>query len=343
SKASLPVAAGVATVASATGLSSNPIYNIASGLIQNNQLNLGAVSAGLDSAIPSGTLPGPKIWAEGVISYGARDATGSTSASDYNTSGITLGTDVTVNEKVIAGMAIGCAKGTTNIGTDGTQSRSRGTSVAVYGSYQPQGKGFVEGLLGVSTLDYDLTRYVTPISDFAQSNRKGLQLFGSVGGGWEFRDKGRMVSPYGRIDFSTGRLNETTETGAGSYALKYYDQTNSSLQGALGLSGESTHATSFGWAIPRARAEVRKDLQNKSEATISYADQVGGTRYSISPTGTLNSALVLGVGSDFIFRDGWAMGLDYQLTQASATESSYALRLKVIKQLGVKGLPNLLA
>jgi uncharacterized protein with beta-barrel porin domain len=343
SKASLPVSAGVATIANAAGLSSNPIYNIASGLVQNQQLNLGTVSSALDSTIPDGTLPGPKIWAEGVISYGARDASGSTSATDYNTAGITFGTDFTLTKQVVTGMAIGFAKGTTNIGTDGTQSRSRGTSVAVYGSYQPEGKGFVEGLIGLSTLDYDLQRYVSAASAFALSNRKGLQLFGSVGGGWEFRDKGRMLSPYGRIDFSTGRLNETTETGAGSFALKYDDQTNTSLQGSLGLSVESTHSTSFGWAVPRARVELRKDLQNKSEATISYADQVGGTRYSISPTGTLNSAVVLGVGSNFIFRDGWGLGLDYQLTQASATESSYALRLKLVKQLGVKGLPDLLA
>ena len=48
--------------------------------------------------------------------------------------------------------------------------------------------GFVEGMLGVGSVDFDSKRYVTAASAFANANRKGYQLFGSLGGGFEFGD-----------------------------------------------------------------------------------------------------------------------------------------------------------
>jgi hypothetical protein len=182
-----------------------------------------------------------------------------------------------------------------------------------------------------------MRRWVDPMADFAVSSRKGTQLFGSIGGGLEYRTNGRMISPYMRLDFSQDTLQEVSETGAGNYALHFFEQTNNAQQAVLGLRGETTHATSFGWAIPRARVEWRQDLLDGSNAVISYADQIGGTRYSIAPTDSRNSALVLGLGSEFLFRDGWSLGLDYQLSRVSGSESSYALRMRLNKELGAKG------
>jgi uncharacterized protein YhjY with autotransporter beta-barrel domain len=342
--ASLPVSSAVSQVANDTGLSQNPLYGLVSGLVQNQSVDLGRLSNSLggNTNVGTSTLPGPKIWVEGVVSFGARDASGGLSGSDFTSNGVSMGVDLAWDDKLTVGMGVGYAQDTTNIGTDGTRNESRGYSLAVYASRQVGTRGFLEGMLGVGSVDFDSKRYVTAASAFANANRKGYQLFGSVGGGLEFRDKTNMISPYGRLDFSMDQLNEATESGAGVYALNYYAQTNTALQGVLGLRGESIHSTPFGWAIPRARVELRQDLQNKSEAAISYADQIGGTRYSIAPSGSLQSALVFGIGSEFLFRDGWAFGVDYQLTQVSAQESSYALRLKLVKELGAKGLPDLL-
>ncbi len=341
--ASLPVSSAVSLAAGQLGLGASPLYGLTSGLLQNRSLNLGALSAALDGAgATASAVPGDKVWVEGVISFGQRDANGNVVASDFSSTGVSIGIDHPVSDKLIVGVGVGMAKDITNIGTDGSRSVAKGYSLSVYGSYQPGGNAFLEGMLGIGTFDFDMQRYVDPVADFALSTRKGTQIFGSVGGGFEWRKGPNMVSPYARLDFSNDRLDQTTETGAGSYALTYFEQNDASLQGVLGLRGESIHATGFGWAVPRARVEWRQDLKNGSDAAISYADQVGGTRYSIAGSGITQSALVLGLGSEFVFRDGWALGLDYQLTRASAQESSYALRLRLSKEFGVKGLPNLL-
>ena len=341
--ASLPLSSAVAIAANDLGLASSPLYNLTMGVVQNRAIDLGALRRSLanDTSLMNQSAE-TTLWAEGVASFGVRDASGNVSGAEFSSSGITIGVDRIVNPKLTIGMGVGYAKDTTRIGSDGSQNLAKGYSVAIYANYMATPNAFLEGLIGFGAFDFDAQRFVEPANEFAISQRKGTQMFGSIGAGWEHRSKGKLISPYGRIDFSSDRLNEATETGVGNYALTYFEQAPSSLQGALGLRGESVHAMRSGWVIPRARIEWRQDFKGESGATLRYADQVDGTRYNIAQDGSIRHALVLGLGSEFVFRDGWSVALDYQLNRVSALESSYAMRLKLIKGLGVKGLPNLM-
>lgn len=340
--ASLPLSTGLAMAANDLGIAGSPLYVLANGLVQNRSVDLGAIQQTFGQSTGTPTPESTKVWVEGVASFGVRDANGNISGANFSSTGITLGVDQVISDKLTVGLGVGYAQDTTHIGTDGSRSDSKGYSLAVYGNYMASENVFVEGLLGIGGFDFDTRRYVQPMDDFALSNRKGYQYFGSIGAGYEWHGKTTMVSPYARLEFSSDHLGESTETGASYYALTYFEQPASSMQGVVGLRGEAIHATPFGFVVPRARLEWRQDLRESGEATIAYADQVGGTRYSISPAGSQRSALVWGIGSDFMFRDGWSLGLDYQLSRVSASESSFALRVKVTKELGVKGMPKLL-
>lgn len=340
--ASLPLATGLSMAANDLGMAHSPLYALASGLIQNQSIDLGAVQQSFAGNASAPTPESTQVWIEGVASFGVRDASGAISGANFSSTGITVGVDRIVNDKLTVGLGVGYAQDTTMIGSDGSRSQSKGYSVAVYGSYMPGDDLFFDGLLGIGGFDFDTRRYVQPMDDFALSARKGYQYFGSIGGGYEWRGKTTMLSPYMRLEFSSDRLGESSEVGGSYYALTYFEQAAASLQAVVGLRGESIHATPFGFVVPRARLEWRQDLRESGAATIAYADQVDGTRYAISPSGSLRSALVWGIGSEFMFRDGWSLGLDYQLSQVSASESSFALRAKVTKELGAKGLPKLL-
>ena len=93
----------------------------------------------------------------------------------------------------------------------------------------------MDGLIGVGKLDFEMQRFVAPVSDYARSDRDGYQVFGSLAAGYEHRDKGLLVSPVRRLDYSADRLDQATEAGAGQFALTYFKQNTSSVQGALGL------------------------------------------------------------------------------------------------------------
>jgi uncharacterized protein YhjY with autotransporter beta-barrel domain len=287
-------------------------------------------------ALPLGSRS-VSYWIDGTVSFGSRDATGTRNASDFTTSGVSAGVDYRVTEKLVLGVGVGFARDRTDIGTDGTRSRSQGYSAAAYGSYQPTQNTFIDGLIGAGSLHFDTDRFVPAANDFARANRDGTQFFGALIGGYEYRRNGMLWSPYGRVDFTVNRLNQTTESGAGLNALTYFAQTQKSLQGALGLRVESAHEASFGWVVPRMRAEYRYDSQGEQLASISYADQIGtGPRYTLA-TGPLDrSATLVGLGSDFILRNGLTLGVDYQMNYSSAQSRSQTVRVRLQMDLDGK-------
>ncbi len=301
-------------------------------------LNLSNSSDRADGS--SGLLAGAGVWIGGNINFGTRDQTADSSGLRFNTDGISLGADRRLSDKLALGVGLGYARDQTDIGADGTKSRSRGASIAAYGSYKPTTNTFVDGLVGYGALSFDTDRFVASVNDFARSHRKGDQLFGSLAAGYEHRNEGLLLSPYGRLDFSVDRLKEATETGAGLNALTYFDQRLPTLQFSLGLRAESLHETSFGWALPRLRVEFKNDIKSDREASIAYADQFAGPRYSVTLPGMKRNTLLVGIGSDFVFRTGLKLGIDYQVQRLSGVDSSQVIRLWLSKDLDGKGLPS---
>jgi uncharacterized protein YhjY with autotransporter beta-barrel domain len=299
------------------------------------------LSSSSDRADGSSGLPdGTGVWIGGSVNFGARDQTSDSSSLQFSTDGTSVGVDRRFSDKLTLGLGLGYARDRTDIGTDGTKSKSSGSSIAVYGSYQPTKNTFVDGLIGYGVLNYDTDRYVASVADFAQAHRKGDQLFGSVAAGYEYRRDGLLFSPYGRLDFANDRLKQTTETGAGLNALTYFGQNLPTLQLSLGLRAESQHDTNFGRVLPRLRLELKHDFEGDRQAEIAYADQFAGPRYAVTAAGVNRNSLLIGVGSDFILRNGLKLGVDYQVRRAVGPDHSQAIRLWVAKDLDGKSLSS---
>lgn len=280
---------------------------------------------------------GTGVWIGGNVLFGSREQTSDANALRFSTDGVTAGIDRRVSARLALGLGVGYARDRTEIGGDGTNSRARGASLALYGSYQPGANTFVDGLLGFGALDIDSERFVAAANDFARGARKGEQWFGSVAAGYELRGGSVLLSPYGRLDFARARLKAYTESGAGLNALTYFEQRVPTLQLALGLRAESAHEASFGWVQPRLRLEFRHDFKRDGQASLAYADLPGGPLYSIPAASERRNALVLGLGSDFILRGGTRLGVDYQVQRHSGIERGQAVRFWLSQALDGKG------
>ena len=297
-------------------------------------LNLASSSDRTDG---SGGLPkGTGVWMAGIGSFGTRDQTSDSNGLRFTTDGISAGIDRRFSDKLALGMGIGYARDETRIGGDGTDSKSRGASVSTYGSYRPTANTFVDGLLGYGVLRYDTDRFVASAADFARARRTGNQVFASIAAGYEHRSEALLLSPYGRLDLGRDKLKQATETGAGLNALTYYERTLPMVQLSLGLRVESRHETGFGWALPRLRLEFRHNFEGNPEATIAYADDLSGPRYAVTPAALNSNALLVGFGSDFVFRDGLKLGIDYQTQRLSGADHNQAIRFWLSKELDGK-------
>ncbi len=298
-------------------------------------LNLSS-SGRADGIAPQGT----GLWLGGSLNFGTRDHTADSNGLRFTTDGLTAGVDHRFSENLALGVSVGYARDKTRIGNDGSNSNANGTSIAFYGSYSPARNVFVDGLIGYGGLSYDSRRFVAAASDFARADRKGSQWFGSVAAGYEHRQDGLLLSPYGRLDFGVDRLKRATETGAGLNALTYHDQTLRSANVSLGLRAETAHQTSFGWALPRLRIELKHAFEGDRAATIGYADQIGGPLYSVTGLNSNRNSVLVGFGSDFILRDGLKIGIDYQTLRSFGPDHSHGIRVWVSKELDGKGLPT---
>lgn len=276
------------------------------------------------------------VWIGGTGQFGRRDESGERSGLRFSTDGISVGIDRRFGERLALGLGVGYARDETQVGSQ-SRSKARGGSFAFYGSFQPGAGAFVDAMLGYGRLELDSDRFVAAAGDFAVAERKGRQLFGSIAAGYEHRREGVLLSPYGRLDFSADRLDSASESGAGLYALTYHEQRLRSSRLALGVRAEAQHDTEFGWAVPRVRAEYRRELQDERAAGLSYADLFTGPEYFLTPAGTSRNALLLGLGADLVFRGGLRIALDYEAQRSSGASNVQGLRLMVSQELDGKG------
>jgi uncharacterized protein with beta-barrel porin domain len=336
---------GTAVATLVAALSSNPNANP-----NDPSANVGKALAAVTSLAQTRTLnlssssnSGPTangdidIWAGGSVRFGSRDP-GTANGASFSSDGVSMGVDKRINDKLAVGVGFGYSREKTDIGTDGSNSWARSYSVAGYASYQPTPNTFIDGVVGYGVLNFENDRYVVPINDYAHAKRSGDFIFASLAAGYELKTTGLLVSPYARLDLANHRLNAVTESGAGSYALYYASQRIPSVQLSLGLRAESAHETDFGYVAPRIRAEFQHDFKGEQQASISYADQIGGTSYLMPASTTSRNSLVLGVGGDFVFRHGTTLSLDYQRQRASVTDSSQAIYFKLTQALDGKGI-----
>src|SRR5690606_22248897 len=112
----------------------------------------------------------------------------------------------------VVGAALGAARDKSRV-EEGTESRARGFSGALYASWQ-SGRAYVDALLGAGRLDFESSRFIGATGATAEADRDGSQVFGSVAAGYEHRRNGVLLSPYARLDFSRDKLDGMTESGA---------------------------------------------------------------------------------------------------------------------------------
>ncbi len=275
-----------------------------------------------------------EVWMMGNIRFGARENDDGAVLSTFRTNGVTVGIDKRFSENLVVGAGFGYAHEKTDISDDGSESVARGVSAAVYASYMPTDKIFVDGLLGYGVTDFDSDRFVAPADDFAKMHRKGEQYFGSLTAGYEYRNNGMLFSPYARFNLEYNRLDSGTEKGAGLNALHFSEQNSRTAQLSLGFRAEATHEIDGGLATPHARIELQGNLDRNGSSNIRYADQLNSSGFNLSSSNNSSYGVLLGFGNDFILNNGVKLGFEYQTLRGEGDDNSQSINFRVSKELG---------
>lgn len=251
------------------------------------------------------------FWSTGYVSFGNADPTAQRSGIEFNTSGVSAGVDYRFGRQLILGVGVGYGRDSTKIGDRGTRSDAEAYNAAVYGSYRPFDRFFIDGVLGYGALRFNSQRFIVDDQAFAYGSRSGNQVFGSLTAAYQFKWDGFMLSPYGRINAAWVNLNAFTETGGLGGALTYSSQQAEFYTAVLGLRGKYTILTDWGAVAPRFRVEYHHDFSGTSTIFLQYADLLSPV-YSLTTSPAGRDRASVGAGTDLMIGDRHRLSADYQ-------------------------------
>ena len=251
-------------------------------------------------------------WAAGSVRSGNHDGRGGSAGVDFETDGVSLGLDYRVNDVFAFGGGLGYGRDGSDIGDNGSRNKGNAYTFALYGSYSPGNRFFVDGMFGYQTLSYDLRRYVTANGGFVRATRDGAQWFGSVSVGADLEAGAWRFSPYLRGDVARAQLDRYTEHGDPIFALSYDSMDVDTDTGSAGLRVDYHRQMSWGMLVPKFMVEYQHDFKAGSAQTMRYADLPLGPFYRAGLSEFDRTRLLFGIGLLFDMDNDWSFRFDYR-------------------------------
>lgn len=286
-------------------------------------------------ARPGMDRPGAQygFWTGGTLQSGNRDSrSGGSGGLDFETSGISLGADYRVRRDFAFGGGIGYGRDDTDVGTHRSRSKGESYSAALYASYHPGERFYLDGLLGYQWLSFDSRRYVTDTGGMVNGSRDGSQWFASVSTGLEYQHEQVRITPYARLDAARATLDGYTESGDAQYVLDYRGQHVDTTTTSLGLRLDWRYSVRWGMLSPQLRLEYQHDFQDASDTMMSYADMAGGPLYHARLRDLDRNRFVFGLGAMLQTERDWALRLEYRGLFGSDNDSDRGVLLNLEKK-----------
>lgn len=272
------------------------------------------------------------LWTGGSINRGDRDAATGVSGFDFETSGISAGADFRLNPSFALGGGIGYGRDDTDIGRSGSRSEADSYTVAMYASYHPGERFYLDGLVGYQWMSFDNRRFVTDNGNLVTGERDGTQWFASLSTGIDYRQDRLRLSPYARLDVARATLDRYTERGDAIYALDYRKQDVDTTTTSLGVRLDYRNDVSWGTFSPQFRLEYQHDFQDDGSATMGYADLPAGPMYRALVQGLDSNRIVFGIGAALRTEHDLTFRFEYRGLLGSDGDSDRGILLNLEKK-----------
>lgn len=277
-----------------------------------------------DSALRGGSagddLPSYSPWGafiNGNISFGSKDETASESGFDFNAWGITAGIDYRYSSTMVLGGAVGYGGNDSDFDGGNGDMEMNGWHLSGYGTYYRSNKIYIDGLVKIGRNDYKTRRQVNLVGEslqIAAGTPNGSDYSFSLGAGYDYNSDAFAMTPYGRINHITAKIDGFVETpllsgtGIGS-VMRINSQRLESFTVVAGGQFSYTINTKKGVFLPQLRVEWEHEFRDDNR-------RISG-QFVGSPV-----QLTLNVPTDKPDRDYANLGLGFS-TIASGGRSGY--------------------
>jgi uncharacterized protein with beta-barrel porin domain len=277
------------------------------------------------------------VWSEGNITLGEVDANGDSSLRDVKTNGITFGIDNKIDTNHILGLALRIGKDNVDVGSLGNALDTDTYSLSLYGTMPYDDKTYIDGTLGISLLDMNLTR--SHASGTLTGSREGKQLYGSLVYSAALEENLIKITPYGRIDGGYTILSSFSDTGTVA-AIKYDEQKITSAMISIGILVDDEIEISNLKLNRYGRLEYGKDISSSSDATVSYV-AVPNTKYILSIDDEESNNIRAALGTDIETQYKWSYQFDYEVNYRSGSSHLNTFSAAAFYELGLDSIISL--
>ncbi|WDI93765.1 putative Ig domain-containing protein [Xanthomonas campestris] len=252
------------------------------------------------------------LWVGGAIRSGSLDRQANTNGVDFQTDGLSVGADYRLAPSLAVGAGLGWGRDDSDVGRNGSHSKATAYTMALYASFHPGKAFFFDTLVGYQLLSYDLRRFVTDDASMAEGGRDGKQWIASLSSGADLQRGNLQITPYARVDVARATLDGYVEDGIAPFALRYDDMDVATTTGNLGLRLEWRRDVAWGRLTPQVRVEYQRDFQGRGDATLGYADIIGGPVYRTGQNAFDRNRLMVGIGAALLTEQGLSTRLEYR-------------------------------
>jgi outer membrane autotransporter protein len=310
-----------ATGVDLSGLSFRIEDQILPGYVINMLVNGGQAKGGA-----AGDIPGiAKRWGgfiNGNISFGDKDDSDNETGFEFDSQGITVGTDYRLSSQAVIGAAVGISSNKSEFNNSSGSMEMDAVHLTAYGTYYKDERFYLDGLVKLGSNDYDTRRRVSysnaPLQQ-AMGTTSGQELSFSLSSGYKNNKGAISYGPYGRVSYTKAKIDAYTEsasspnvTGSGS-VLSLLDQDVDSLTAVLG--GQFSYAISkpSGVYLPQLRFEWEHQFGDDSrDLSAKFVHDPTNSLFSISTDAPDRDYFNLGLGLTMAVSGGKSGYLFYE-------------------------------
>jgi hypothetical protein len=211
------------------------LFNICHSTLNVNQLNLSNLTISKFKPNIRG------LWIEGGVNYGSMRS--NSEKNKFTTTGITVGMDKRMHEKLIVGATLGLSWNKNKLDSYGSQVKSRSPSASIYASFKATKKFFLDAAIGYGRAFMKNTRWSSNDSLLVGGNRLSSNYFGTLMATLALGNNEFKFAPYIQADFSRSWLHGYKESGNSVNLLTYkaMKAKSSSLGGGVTTSYDIYH------------------------------------------------------------------------------------------------------
>ncbi|MES9991400.1 MAG: autotransporter domain-containing protein [Candidatus Thiodiazotropha sp.] len=250
----------------------------------------------------------------GSINFGDKDGTDRETGFDFDTSGVTFGLDYRFNRQFVAGGALGFSRYDSDYSDSAGNLEMDAWSLSAYGTYFKDDNVYVDGLIQISTNNYDTQRRINAFGapdQFGQGDTDGMEYSFNLSAGYEYRRNALTLTPYGRLSYTRVDIDSYTEQatnpaapGIGS-VLHIEDQALKSMVLALGGNLSYNISTANAVFVPQLRFEWEHELKDDSRLiNARFVHDPTSSMFALETDEADRDYFSLGLGMSAVFSQG---------------------------------------